>query len=209
VIKAVKKGIQYFGPLAPEQLLKYIDRRQQELKSTRERAQAMMGQLTAIGHPLTAKPKIEFFEGAEGIRHVLDDTLTSPDTVLRAYLSIADIADFAGADFFYDYTMRRIKAGFTLHTIRTLEKDRQAQAIDQYSWQYITSRKQHREVRHVPDDLAFPVSMYIYGNKIGILSSKEENFALIIESRELADMQRRLFETLWRTLQKGKRRKIS
>ncbi len=199
VTQTVRRKIQYFSPLKPAQLLAYIDHRQQELKRQREKVQAMMGQLIAITNPLSATPKIQFFEGAEGARAVLEDTLSSNDKTLRAFLSIADVSAFIGADFFFDYTKRRIAADYTLHAIRTQEKDKQAFKSDQYARQYITSRKQKRVVRHVPEDLAFPISIYIYDHKLGILSSKDEGFALLIESRELAEMLGKLFDLLWKS----------
>ena len=153
-------------------------------------------------NPLTAKPKIEFFDGIEGARFVLDQTLTAHDPLLRSFLSIADISDFVGSDFFNDYTSRRIKKGYELHAIRTLEKDRQALERDQYANRYISSKKEKREIRHVPDELAFPITMYMFDSKVAVISSKEESFALLIESKELAEMLKKLFELIWRTLRK-------
>lgn len=202
VTKVSKNKVQYFGPLSPHQLIAYLDHQEQELKDRKAKVQASMGQLLAISNPLAAQPKIQFFEGPEGARTVLESTLESSDKLLRAYLSIADVSSFTGSEFFRDYTMTRIKKGFTLHAIRTQEKDRKARSFDRYATMYITSRKQKREVRHVSDALAFPMTIYIYGDRIGIISSKEENFAVIIESKELADMQRRLFDLLWVSLKK-------
>lgn len=203
VTKVTKNKIQYFGPLSPRQLIAYLDHQEQELRDRRSRVQASMGQLLSISNPLAAQPKIEFFEGPAGARAVLDTTLQSKEKLLRAYLSIADVSDFAGAEYFNDYTTRRVLGGYTLRAIRTQEKDRIAFSRDVYARRYVTSRKEHREIRHVPDALAFPMTIYMYGNRIGIISSKEENFAVIIESKELADMQKRLFDLLWASL--GKR----
>ena len=202
VTKVTKKKVQHFSPLSPHQLVAYLDHQVQELNDRRVRVEGAMGQLLAISNPLAAQPKIQFFEGAEGARAVLENTLESEEKILRAYLSIADVSAFAGSEFFMDYTMRRIKKGFRLHAIRTQEKDRKARLFDQHAKMYVTSRKQNREVRHVSDTLAFPMTIYIYGHRIGIISSSEENFAVIIESKELADMQKRLFDLLWVSLKK-------
>lgn len=202
VTKMTKSKVQYFGPLSPHQLVAYLDHQEQELRDRKAKVQASMGQLLAISNPLAAQPKIQFFEGAQGARTVLESTLESPEKLLRAYLSIADISAFAGVEFFRDYTAMRIKKGFKLLAIRTQEKDRKARTFDKYAKKYVTSRAQRREVRHVSDALAFPMTIYIYGDRIGIISSKEESFAVIIESKELADMQRRLFDLLWVSLKR-------
>lgn len=199
IVKTTRKKIQYFAPLQPEQLIKYVDHREQTLQASREQLKAAMGQLTALMHPLTAKPKIEFFDGQEGARFVLDQTLRAKEKVLCSFLSIADIAEFVGADFFYDYTNRRIKAGYALRALRTHEKDRQALKSDTHAPKYVTSKKEKREIRYVPDDLAFPISMYMFDDYLVVISSKDEGFSLLIQSLELARMQKKIFELLWAT----------
>lgn len=199
-MKTVKEKLQYFAPVEPRHLLHFLKHQQQDLREKQQKVQGMMGKLLAITNPHTATPKIEFFEGPEGARHVLDDTLKSKDKLLRAFLSIADAIEFTGADFFYDYTNRRIKSGYALHAIRTLEKDKQAFALDPRAKRYVSNRKECREIRHVSENLAFPVTMYLYDDKLAIVSSKEENFALLIQSRELAEMQVKLFELIWKSL---------
>jgi hypothetical protein len=41
------------------------------------------------------------------------------------------------------------------------------------------------------------MTSYIYDNKVSIISSRRENFAMTIESEEFALMQRNLFEVFW------------
>lgn len=209
VTKNVRKKVQYFTPLDPHQLLSFLEHRGQELAAVKHRISEVMPELLHLISPLTTKPKIQFFEGIDGARAVLDSTLTASDKTLQAFLSLADIADFVGAEFLEDYTRRRIKQGFTLHAIRTLEKDKAAMSKNVYARRYVTDRKQHRVIRYLPEDLAFPISMYLFDQRLALLSSKAESFALIIESRELCEMQKKLFLLLWNTAKevKASRRK--
>ncbi len=41
------------------------------------------------------------------------------------------------------------------------------------------------------------MTQYVYDNKVAIISSRKENYGVIIESREFADLQSMLFEMLW------------
>jgi hypothetical protein len=52
-------------------------------------------------------------------------------------------------------------------------------------------------VRFASPDFVFTMTSYIYDNKVAIISSRRENFAMTIESAEFAAMQRNLFEALW------------
>ncbi len=200
IVKSVKRNVQYFSPLDPTQIVAFLDHRAQEITSARQNVQSMLGQITAIMNPLTSKPKIEYFDGPEGARFVLEQTLLAKDLILRSFLSIADISEFTGADFFNHYTQKRIQKGYELHVIRTLEKDRQALSRDPFAKHYISSRKDKRKIRYIPDELAFPITLYMFDSRIAVISSKDEGFSLLIESRELSTMLKKLFDFIWKSL---------
>ncbi len=203
VTKTARGNMQYFAPLDPKQLVSYLEHKEQRIESNKERVQAMLGEFAAIANPLTERPKIQFFDGPEGARTVLEDTLTAKESTLCAFLSIADMIEFTGAEFMDTYTDARIKKGYTLHTIGTREKDKEAFRLDPRTKRHKTSKKERRQVRHASEDLAFPMTMFLYDDKLAIISSKEEDFALIVESRELAQMQKKLFDMIWKSLERN------
>ncbi len=205
-MQTTKAKIQYFSPVSPELLPNYLEHKEQELKIQKEKVQAAMGQLLAIQNPLTTKPIIEFFDGIEGARVVLEDTLTAKEKTLRAFLSINDVAVFVGPEFFDNYTSNRIAKGYRLHVIRTMAKDKEAFNQNVYAKRYVTSKKENRELRYVSDNLDFPITMYMYDDKLAVISSREENFALLIRSRELSGMQKKIFELLWASLKRSERK---
>lgn len=199
VVKSTKRGVQYFTALEPEHLTHYLERKVEEVRLQRQKAEELIAPLGALLNPLTTRPQIEYFEGIEGARTALEGTLRAKTKPLRSFLSVVDIADFIGHEFFEAYTNRRIAAKLPLRVIRTLEKDREAEKTNIFAKRYRTEKKELRDVRYVPDDLAFPISMYLYDDKVLMVSSKEENFALTITSGEFCAMQQKLFELLWKT----------
>ncbi|SUA59143.1 Uncharacterised protein [Oligella ureolytica] len=54
-----------------------------------------------------------------------------------------------------------------------------------------------REVRLTPPALTLAMTTLIYGNTAALISSKRENYGLIIESEEYAAHQGMLFEAVW------------
>ncbi len=195
--KTTRNKVQYFSALDPKQLIHFVERRTEELAATKEKLTASLGEFYRIINPLRSTPTFQLFDGIDGARAALEDTLTCGEQELCAFLSIADIQEFAGAEYFMDYTLRRVKSGIALRALRTYEKDKKAFEKFGYSPRFTTSTRDKRIVRHVSEDLAFPISMYIYDDKLTLISSKEENYALIIRSRELCSMQRKLFELIW------------
>lgn len=204
VVKSTKRKVQYFTALAPGQLIEYLDRRKHEIQTQKENVLEMLPALEAIINPLTTKPKIEFFDGVDGVRSAIEQTLQSKETTLRAFLSLIDLGEFLGWEYFIEYTSRRINAGYTLNVIRTQEKDKEAQQKAQqrniHQQHFATSKKSRREVRHISEELAFPMSVYLYDDKVTLLSSQEECFALTITSREYSEMQKKLFSLVWESI---------
>ena len=201
VTKGTKGKVIYFSPLDPKQLVSYLENKKKDIDEKQERVQAMLGQLAAITNPLTAKPKIRFYDGAEGARTVLESILSAESKTLQAYLSVAETVNFVGADYFARFIQKLKSAGYTLEAIRTREKDKQTgggHAVAALE----TSKKDRRTIRHASQEFAFPMTMFLFDDKIAILSSSEENFALIVESREYASMQGKLFELLWNSLER-------
>lgn len=199
VFKSVKSKVQYFTALEPDKLTQYLKRRKNEVESQISTISSLLPAFAAIVNPLSSKPRMEFFEGAEGARSALEDTLLAKDKVLRAFLSIHDMMQFLGVEYFDNYTDRRIKGGYQLRALRTAEKDRDAAAFSPVALRYKTSVREKREIRHLSDALAFPASIYIFDTKLCIISSREESFALVIDSPEIAQMQRTLFDLIWST----------
>ncbi|MEK7122478.1 MAG: hypothetical protein AAB855_01330, partial [Patescibacteria group bacterium] len=135
------------------------------------------------------KPRVRFYEGIEGVRAMLDDTLVAHDMLLRALLSVADFNDFLGKKWFGEYTNKRIASGKKLRVLRPESKE--------VPGLYPTSKKDIREVRLAPCDISFALSQYIYDNKVVLISTAQEGYGMIIESREFYTLQLQLFETLW------------
>jgi urea transport system substrate-binding protein len=86
-----------------------------------------------------------------------------------------------------------------LEAIRTHETMEPAAGIEEC---FITGEELHRTVRFASREFAFPMTVFLFDDKIAIISSAEENFALIIESREYTEMQRKLFAMVWSSLQR-------
>lgn len=138
-------------------------------------------------HP--TKPTIRFYEGAEGLQTVLNQTLTAPDRQLLGILSMLDLFDVLGEEAMMNYVRRRISLDVQLRVIRSYRKD-----IDE---RWPTNPKALRELRYAPAEMIFAMNMYVYGSTVSFLSTRKEGFGLVIESPELAAHQRHLFEALW------------
>lgn len=166
----------------PDQITELLDGR-------RRRLDALLPELRSMHNGASGKPRVRYYQGSEGIKLVLDDTLSARDKTLFGILSMRDLFEVPGRSWMNDFVRRRIDAGVNLRAIRSPVKDVPdvwPQSIDDL-----------REVRFASRDFVFTMTSYIYDNKVAIISSRRENFAMTIESEEFAMMQRNLFEVFW------------
>lgn len=166
----------------PERLLELFEARRQKINEA-------FPELKSLHNRSRTKPRVRFYQGLDGIKQVLNDTLAVRDKHLLGILSMRDLYEVPGREWMEDLVRRRIAAGVFLRVIRSPSKD--VPSI------WPPSEGDLREVRFAPREFVFAMTSYIYDDKVALISSRRENFAMTIESEEMATMQRHLFEMFW------------
>lgn len=166
----------------PDQLVELFE-------SRRRRLDALLPELHSLHNRASGKPRVRYYQGLDGIKRVLDDTLAARDKQLLGILSMRDLFVVPGRTWMNDLVRRRIAAGVSLRVIRSPVKD--------IANIWPRSGADLRDVRFASPDFVFTMTSYIYDHKVAFISSQRENFAMTIESEEFAVMQRNLFEALW------------
>lgn len=157
----------------------------------RRKLQQLMPELNSLHVGSLAKPRVRYFQGLEGIKSVLDATLGCRSKKLLGILSMRDLYQVPGRMWMDDLVRRRIEAGVQLRAIRS--------PINDMHGHWPSSEADLRELRFAPPGFVFSMTTYIYDEMVAIISSQRENFAMTIESAELATMQTYMFEALWST----------
>lgn len=161
----------------------------EEAEERRRALDAVVPELRALYAKSGVPPRVRYFEGAAGIRTALFETLQwqSP---LKGILSMRDLMTVPGAAAMAEYIQGRRDRRLQLFVVRSPEKD------ERDGWP--TDPTYYRESRHAPREYLFTMTTIIGRHEVVMMSSRQENFALKIESAEYADQQRNLFRLLWR-----------
>jgi sugar-specific transcriptional regulator TrmB len=182
VTQIEKSGKMYVVAEDPAVFLRNLDRR-------RRTVEEVLPEIQAIYSHSMFKPRIRYYGGVEGIATVLNDTLSCRSGELRGILSMQELLDAPGEEFMERYIRRRIEAGLKLRVVRSMDEE--------ISNTWPTMPEELRQVRFSPPGVPFTMTSYIYDDKVAYISSRRENFALLIQSAEFAGLQSALFETLW------------
>lgn len=167
---------------SPERVLDIVEERRKKLE-------AVMPELMSLHNMSPAKPRVRYFQGEGGIKSVLDQTLGSRTKSLLGILSMSDLYEVPGREWMDAYVQRRIHAGVSLRVVRSPDRD-----LHPF---WAESSEELRTVRYAPPAFNFTMTTYIYDDTVALISSRQENFAMTIDSAEFAAMQTGLFEMLW------------
>ncbi len=176
----------WYAPVAPE----YLALEARKNVSSLDRA---LPELRSLQGTKYRRPMVRFFEGWEGVRQVYEDTLVAKTELLNFANSVVVRKFWPGYD--EEYVAERVKRGIRLRGICPDDSmGRQVHGED---------KQRLREIRLVSAaDFDFTNEINIYDSKVAICSfaSAREGdvFAVIIESKEVAETQRQIFEMAWR-----------
>ena len=184
----VKNGIKHYAVESPTILV----HKQQEKLYLAER---LLPELLSVTNALAYKPKIQYYEGVEGLKNIFEDTLTAMGEVL-GYTNLEKIPEIVPVEYLREWAQRKIAKGIKTrmlspHTPKALA----------YLHTYYPSGFDPNLVEILfinPRQFPFEYEITIYGNRVAILSlNRNELMGLIIESPVYAETQRAIFQLAW------------
>lgn len=155
--------------------------------------QEILPQLKAMHNILPQAPKISFYEGWEGARLVYEDSLKTmkPGDTILSFSNFAEFDKYLQKPWSVDYfTEKRLEKKIKVRIVAPASAAAERLAKN--------ALKELREIKIVPaENYKFTTDMKIYGNRVGIISFKENFMSVLIESKEIAEMLKMAFELMW------------
>jgi len=192
--KIDKGAAVYFQVLDPKNLINYLERDKNEyirkIEKEKHEVSEILPALQSLENPESTKPKVQFFEGEKGMREAYEDTLTSSESI-RAYANVEDMHKGL-PNFFPEYYDRRSEAEIFIRAICPDNK----LSIERHKH----DKEEMREIKLVDHKkYEFSPELNVYDDKV-LIASWQEKMAILIESREIADLHRKMYDLLWEKL---------
>lgn len=173
-------GIRYFSSIKPQILLEEFEKRTSDLRRSLPKFRRLTGE---INHP-----RVRYFEGLEGIKLIYADTLASKTEILNYSNSLEIRKCWPNYD--EEYVAKRVQKKIFLRGI--CPKDKAGETVHSHD------KAAYREMRLIPaQQFDFTNEINIYDDKVAIVSFKDELIGMIIESQEIANSQRAIFDMAW------------
>jgi sugar-specific transcriptional regulator TrmB len=179
ISRTYKKDKMLFVAEEPEILAEIAERRAKRFKN-------LLPNLKALSKG-EKKPSVRYYEGEEGITTLYEDSLTAK-TEIYSYNNVANLEEL-NSEYFNDYYKRR--AGKNIF-IKAIVND------GPMAREYKSKDKELcREIRIVPEEkMDIEPECYVYDNKVTFMSLREK-IGVMIESKDIADAMKRLYELAW------------
>lgn len=170
-----------------------LDNQHDHFSRSKKAVEELLPLVKSITAESDFKPQLRVYTGEEGFRRVWDEILGFGG---KSFLSIARIetfVKFVGEDFLWEIQKRKVKAGISSRAIN--ESSEMAKKM------YEADKRYNRETRLAPKGFEFPSSEIVFGDKIAMFSTREENIIVVIESKDFAQTHRIYFEMIWKFLE--------
>jgi HTH-type transcriptional regulator, sugar sensing transcriptional regulator len=147
------------------------------------------------------KPKVIFYEGREGVEKLYEEiALNEMEKELLWFSSQQDLfEEFAGSSALLENSVTDLSKEKVRIIVNPTKTDRE------YAKRVNTDKKYRGRIkaRVLPKHLLFVHSdNCIFENKLAIFSIKRDYFAIVIESMDIANTYRALFELAWESAEK-------
>lgn len=156
----------------------------EQLKERKEIIDEVLPELNALFHGSRAKEESEVFIGKKGIKSILNDIL-----LYKKYVA------FGSSGMFLEVMK---------HDFISFQNRKREQKIDSRIVQAESARKNtelrkvaYASFKYLPDSLALPVTIIVYGSKVAILSWGNTPMATLMTSELVARSFQQYFEELW------------
>ena len=172
-----------FSAEKPERLFYMMKEQLHQAERNCKEAEELMPELKSIYHDPDQKLRVRYYEGVEGIITAYEDTLSARSEIL-GYASVEHQHSFFPG-YFPEYYERRTEKGIAVKCfLAETEDSLRIKSLD---------KEHNRETFIVPKRFKISPEINIYDDKVAIMSL-EEKFGVIIESREVADAFKKLFD---------------
>lgn len=192
--REVQNKLAYFL-LPPTKLRELARRRRNEIQTNTESLEGIIPTLMNQYALVSGQPGISHYEGIEGIKKVYEATLRPPYPeevlVLRSVYD-STIENKEVLDYLFKYVERRAKLGMKNRTISP-------QGIGHPS---LDEEELLRSLRFLPrENFSIPAEISIFGDKVALISMRKDLIATVIQSEDVVQTLRILFELIWQSAQ--------
>lgn len=189
LVKCFEKGkIKYYSVESPRVI---VEREEEKLG----KAKKLLPQLLSITNTLAYKPKIEYYEGVEGIKNIFQDSLKANKEIL-GYTNLEAVTRLFSAEYIREYAAKKIAKGIKTRMLSPVHPKALTYLKTYYPKGFDPNLVEIFFIN--PKEFMFEYEINIYENKVGVMSlNPKEPIGVMIEGAVYARTQKAIFDLAW------------
>lgn len=187
------KSVATWRAAHPRNLEKILENKEAEIEQNRKNFQETLPSLISNYNITLNKPGVKFYEGEEGMKKILEDTLSSRTEILLfiSTNSLAEEEKFKKIN--KEYKQKRKRKGIKKRILRAGKKPELTFGTSDDKYGAIT---EIRYLENLTD--VFKANIQIYDNKISYqIFERGKTISILVEEKNIYAMNKAWFETLW------------
>lgn len=194
VTQGMRRGVKVFSPEPPARIRALYRRKIMDMRRKEQSLDQILPELEKRAGLNLLRPRMQFFEGREGIEAALEDLLRCPaGTMTFAFWPMKAALDATSEDFVRYHNKMRIRKDIHIQGIWP-----RGQGVDIARHPYLGWGPEYkRELRYAPLGVEFTMGYWVYGNRVIFSSSRAESYGYIMESAELASLMTTQHQVIW------------
>lgn len=191
LMDSIEKGKKrFFAAESPERLVSLIAAEREKSQALEENLRKVLPGLNGLFGSTGEQPKIRFFEGKGGLKAIQQDFLQTKDKNIENIYPRDDFIKVFSESERKEYVASLRRKRIKVRTIYTSQDKFQKLVPNPYA-----------ERKFAPyEKFPFSADITIYGNKVAIGTFKGKLFGVIIESKQIAETLRLVFNLAWGNL---------
>ncbi|GEM_PF-424700 len=203
LVNEIERGKKiYYQIDNPKKLLRLAERNAANANDAVEQVQSLLPELQGYFADHTNKPRLLYFEGAEGVLSVYDDLVAGDKPYeLLSIANSANILEFLDEKYYRKFRKRKVEIGITVRGILPATEESRVVVEDVHS--DVPSRFKPK-VRYLPPkDFPLEGEIIIYGDSKMLITNLNPRHpsGFIIEDKSLHRMMRIIFDLAWKGAQ--------
>ncbi len=180
------KKVRRYVATSPDALLRTAEDKARIQENVLEKIRKIVPEMKALYKGTKKKPIVRVLEGREGLIAAFEETLTSKEKLMRVASSVGRLGEIL-PDYFPGYVKKRFSLGIKMHGIHPYDET--------YKMLMKVSPKNFDTPLGIPEEkYNLNADIAIFDNKIGYTSHKDGGVAIMVESKEIADVMKNIFD---------------
>ncbi len=168
---------------SPEQLLEEQREKEQLIK-------ANMPELMAMFNTKKEKPKVTYYQGEANVLKLYDEIFKEKEILFYGSIESISVEVYKKVE---KYLQHMKKESVSVREI--LQADEKSMEFKK------NNESENHQIKIVSQQYKLPTDNMIFGNKVAIITYKEEPMAVVIESNDVVETYKSMFEIVWNNVE--------